>query len=75
MKICAENVRRNRYKYGAKRRICTGKWKLYGNNPEELYGNNPEELYGIRGISSCEETEKKLSFESPGRTKTARWNT
>ena len=67
LKICAENVRRNRYKYGAKRRICTGKWKLYGNNPEELYG--------IRGISSCEETEKKLSFESPGRTKTARWNT
>ena len=56
MKICAENVRRNRYKYGAKRRICTGKWKLYGNNPEELYG--------IRGISSCEETEKKLSFEN-----------
>ncbi len=52
---------------GQKRRICTGKWKLYGNNPEELYG--------IRGISGCEETEKKLSFESPGRTKTVRWNT
>ena len=41
-----------------------GKWKLYGNNPEELYG--------IRGISGCEETEKKLSSKSPRRTKTAR---